>query len=477
MPILSELPNTPPAVERFELIGVNGYKTLILECRHAIKIVAAENGTGKTTLLNALHAVLSLNLSILANMDFFAFKLKLKNAEEIFYFKHELFPHDHPPQTTKSLEILKKEGLSENAIRRAATYIREKGMESFSASSQFLRIYYDSSFTREELISAYRSAVSEQNVPKAAAELVDKVQAALQGVKVLYLPTFRRIETEFADFDTKSKKRNYDRWYPTNEDELEEDQLIWFGMSDVESKLDLFKSRIKNRTSESYSRISAQSLEELLSPSSRRPDQITPENLDFISQIGLVLARLGRSGGETEARISNLIYSGDINHKEYDGLRSHLFQIVSIYAATQAQELAIEGFTNVVNSYWRAATYGPDEKPSKYFDFDKFELSTVVLNAYNDEPLSLNNLSSGEKQIVAVFAKLYLREHSKYIVLIDEPELSLAMTWQRMFLKDILESPSCDQLIAITHSPFIFENELDQYAEPLTVKFKEYTTP
>lgn len=81
----------------------------------------------------------------------------------------------------------------------------------------------------------------------------------------------------------------------------------------------------------------------------------------------------------------------------------------------------------------------------------------------------MNALSSGEKQIVSVFARLYLSGEKQFVVLIDEPELSLSMDWQKRFLPDILSAPSCAQLIAITHSPFVFDNELDAYAGPLRI--------
>ena len=76
-------------------------------------------------------------------------------------------------------------------------------------------------------------------------------------------------------------------------------------------------------------------------------------------------------------------------------------------------------------------------------------------------------LSSGEKQIVSLFSHLYLSHQNNYIVLIDEPEMSLSVKWQRMFLQDVRKGGFCYGLIAVTHSPFIFENELDRYAHGL----------
>lgn len=83
--------------------------------------------------------------------------------------------------------------------------------------------------------------------------------------------------------------------------------------------------------------------------------------------------------------------------------------------------------------------------------------------------VSLDDLSSGEKQVVSLMAKLYLSEAPKF-VMIDEPELSLSMDWQRKIIPDFIKSGSVVQLLAITHSPFVFENELDPVAGPLTIK-------
>jgi predicted ATP-dependent endonuclease of OLD family len=68
--------------------------------------------------------------------------------------------------------------------------------------------------------------------------------------------------------------------------------------------------------------------------------------------------------------------------------------------------------------------------------------------------------------MISLFAKLFLYDGKK-IVLIDEPELSLSIDWQRDILVDVLSAESCDQAIAITHSPFIFDNSLEPYARSL----------
>lgn len=68
--------------------------------------------------------------------------------------------------------------------------------------------------------------------------------------------------------------------------------------------------------------------------------------------------------------------------------------------------------------------------------------------------------------MISMFAKLILYPKRK-IVLIDEPELSLSLDWQKQILPDVLNAPLCLQVIAITHSPFIFDNSLEPFARSL----------
>ena len=83
------------------------------------------------------------------------------------------------------------------------------------------------------------------------------------------------------------------------------------------------------------------------------------------------------------------------------------------------------------------------------------------------EKLPLKTLSSGEKQIVSLFSHMYLSGESAFFVVIDEPELSLSVPWQQRFLPDIWKTGRCTGLVSVTHSPFIWENEMDRYVKSL----------
>ena len=87
----------------------------------------------------------------------------------------------------------------------------------------------------------------------------------------------------------------------------------------------------------------------------------------------------------------------------------------------------------------------------------------LVARSDSGQPLPLRSLSSGEQQELVLHYDLLFRVPSNTIVLIDEPELSLHVAWQKRFLPDLLEIvrlSNFDALVA-THSPFIVGDRTD----------------
>jgi predicted ATPase len=101
--------------------------------------------------------------------------------------------------------------------------------------------------------------------------------------------------------------------------------------------------------------------------------------------------------------------------------------------------------------------------------FDESSVSIDIMRKKTNQSVKLNQLSSGEKQIVSLFSKIYLEDHNSITVLFDEPELSLSIEWQKSLLPDIINSGKCKFLLAVTHSPFIFKNDLDRYAVGMNI--------
>ena len=76
---------------------------------------------------------------------------------------------------------------------------------------------------------------------------------------------------------------------------------------------------------------------------------------------------------------------------------------------------------------------------------------------HSTKHISIDNLSSGEKQLLTFFANLIfnVKSNSPGIFVVDEPELSLHLSWQQVFVDKTLEINKNIQLIFATHAPEI----------------------
>jgi len=89
-------------------------------------------------------------------------------------------------------------------------------------------------------------------------------------------------------------------------------------------------------------------------------------------------------------------------------------------------------------------------------------LRVTINNAEVDHPLFA--LSSGERQLVVMLAHLSLNKRlaDSGVFIVDEPELSLHISWQEQFVDAIQKENPNVQLILATHSPAIILERTDK---------------
>lgn len=81
--------------------------------------------------------------------------------------------------------------------------------------------------------------------------------------------------------------------------------------------------------------------------------------------------------------------------------------------------------------------------------------STFAFNQ-GDNVIKLEQLSSGEKQLLLVLLKVFLLERKPAIILMDEPDISMHISWQQKLIEALRQLNDCCQIIMTTHSPSIF---------------------
>ncbi len=74
------------------------------------------------------------------------------------------------------------------------------------------------------------------------------------------------------------------------------------------------------------------------------------------------------------------------------------------------------------------------------------------------EELTPYQLSSGEKQMLAILLTVLIEDLRPYILFMDEPEVSLHIDWQQRLIDMIIELNPNVQIILTTHSPAVIMN-------------------
>lgn len=74
------------------------------------------------------------------------------------------------------------------------------------------------------------------------------------------------------------------------------------------------------------------------------------------------------------------------------------------------------------------------------------------------ETLLPTQLSSGEKQILAILLTVLVEDNLPYVLFMDEPEVSLHIDWQKQLIDLILELNKNVQIVLTTHSPAVIMN-------------------
>jgi len=458
-------------IKRFKITKLFGFRNIDISFDSDIKILIGENGLGKTTVLNALYYVLSEMYIKLLKIDFEQIELVFNDNDEISFSKYELntfleYKNNRerrtiPPRIKKQLdelnldELRKKipngNGLSPKNRKYILDYIRDNEIPKFAPTDIMIREIY-----------RYINEPKFENFVHAN-KILKKY-----NFNILYLPTYRRVEEDLKNLGKFRKKVEHlfedDFFYEEVQEDIEitDDTLIHFGMEDVEKRIKKIQDEINKSTIVGFSKVTGEMLSQLL----RGFPTIEDKAIDKLDEntVKIIIHRVG-DNLETNDRnqILKLLENKDELKKKKE-LVYFIDKLIDIYEQHKYLDNSVKSFRDMCNNYLS----------DKEFRYDESSVNLDIYRINTEENVSLNKLSSGEKQIISIFSKLHLENNENLLVLFDEPELSLSLPWQKRLLPDIVNSDKCKFLLSVTHSPFIFENELDCHAVGMKSYISEY---
>jgi len=147
-----------------------------------------------------------------------------------------------------------------------------------------------------------------------------------------------------------------------------------------------------------------------------------------------------------------------ISQQEVTNYNPENAKVLSVYLNDSEEKLnvyndlleKIELFVNIINQ--------------REFAFKSIQISNNKGFSFyqnkTQQPLSLTDLSSGEQQEVVLLYELLFKTAPNSLILIDEPEISLHVIWQKAFIDDLKKIAKLKKIsfLVSTHSPQIINN-------------------
>ncbi|ULG90793.1 AAA family ATPase (plasmid) [Leptospira interrogans] len=453
-------------ITNFTIYGLFGLGDYSINIEDNKLILISENGSGKTTIVNILYFYLSDQWHRLIRYNFKKITVTVSGK------KYEL---ERDSINSNFEKILKKN------LNRNSSYFKNN-IEDIILYENLFEMRKNPS-TLEEFSLKY--GISERILNSIIEDtepdfqyLLEKDKSRkhiLEDSKILFLPTYRRIEQELnliVDFNKLDQEPRFNKRRRSRINNKSYFELVEFGMGDVEALIRSKMEQLESNLSEQLKNdLSGKFLRDIINNmyKSISINEISNFNEDALENI---LERMDDSVLTKTEKDQIRNYLNDLKREfklkdNDDAIKAHfIYRLLTIYNDLKKEEEDIINLLNVLQTYIK----------NKYFFYNTNKFSITVHPIVNSEPdfsktIKFMDLSSGEKQIVSLFSHIYLSKNQKFFLIIDEPELSLSVPWQKKFLIDITNGNYCSGLIAVTHSPFIIQNELEKYAHSLNEFF------
>lgn len=429
---------------KFAIYGLWGERNYELEINDEKLIVVGENGTGKTTVMRILFYCLACRWGNLVDENF-------KRIEITFDSETKGFEYE---QIGKS-ELYE---VSEEWIEKLPMMIRRR-----------IEFNFEQKYRPDELLSIIQSldlpeeyCVEEieylqkcnEKIPESIREITEWIAENLQ-YQIIFYPTYRRFENNYRQIERMPRRyrdRNYERNVIVSQS----------GMSDVDNKIKEKIRAIKEEYNRTAAELNLNCFQGILKHDFNNMVEIKEEKADpeYVATVFNSISEtnlLEKDILQVKDNLLNILQKGMIT-EEYDKIVVYFYNmLVQRFEELKLREEILERFFYACNQYLT----------NKQFEYDShsFQYSIQIETHMGEKKdMRISQLSSGEKQIVALFCYLYLDESTDKLIIIDEPELSLSVDWQERILEDIVQIPTCKSLIVATQSPFVYDNSLRKYA-------------
>lgn len=428
-------------VRRISVEGLFGLYDHSIDVRSSprVTVIAGPNGIGKTTLLSLTQALLSGDLRRLAKHDFKQLAVMLQDGRELSATPTTIDGEDDEPprriflKVTKGDETLREEIFDAPAGSHDLAlppYVEQQGLDLFFDQR------VDEHLTYDEALARY-GRLRHHGKPQSSARAVWRDDER-EDWKIDFIET-KRLDTLMAmgRRHRGSRKREPDS------------APIHVYLNEVTQRL-----AIAQRQSDRIRQVRDRSFARRLLDKASKMRVKEPELRERYADIGAEAKQLARNGLLTDSL--DVLPQSKLTPTDRRILSLFLDDFEAKLKPLRHVSSLVERLQSVLDSKFLNKSVGVD--PAKGVQF---------FASPDGHPIAPEALSSGEQHQLALISRLLFRETPGTTVLIDEPELSLHVSWQHEMIDDLAEIAKVANLsfVLATHSTAIINGRWDLVEE------------
>lgn len=428
-------------------------------------ILYGENGSGKTTILNLIYHILSGkpgsgHLNGIAKIPFKSLKITLSNHAVVEATRSE---------GTQSIPICFK---VTNVDKKIVEYnfIPEKQRDKYFQNifeNKLSRVFNETKKSQNKSIDLLYNVVQSKNTAVYHADDAahEKYLVALNslGINCYFIAADRRIKSDALD-ERLTFSLNSIELERRDDDVISKVRVQY--LKDALSGAARCINRQVIKASNAGTKDTNNIFIELLRRIEADNDMICVKDDDWDIQLSSSLVKLEKLN-KSNKRLSKIgIAPGfdvdviaSIVKSSGSSQKSFIYTILNHYIDSLTARLrALEPIGNTIQTFIRLLNSLLSYKRIAFSPLDGF-----VIEGMENSPLDVEKLSSGEQQLLLMFCYLLISNEQQSIFIIDEPEISLNIKWQRKLIDAMkkLTEISGTQIILATHSIEL----LTQYSE------------
>ena len=406
-------------LKEIEIHGFWQSHKAVVNLREDVNIIIGKNGTGKTTFMSIVHAVLTVDLEALLENAFISVTLKLADGKRIRTVRAARRELKIPPFAIIEYQISGRKFsvplIGGDDSRMMSPAIRRRAAEEAQKIKKKL-----SSFVAVAALSVHR--IGGETDPDFRERMGRRYTSAVDIRLISLMQRLTQYQLELS---------NAARDVSVN---LQKDVLTLL-LYDESKGNDSEYNLVFNEKVERDRLVSAY-------------QQLGCDGIDIAKKIEVHVAAVGATVNEIRQMS---VSSSRGEAKTAINRPVNLAALSAFMLAAEVIEKSLEAERQTKIIFSQVTLFLSTLK--SFITEKNFAFSAGELSVSGDDPIPLAKLSSGEKQLLILFIEALLQRQKPYIFLADEPELSLHIAWQRNIIKTIISINPNAQIIVATHSP------------------------